>query len=233
MLEELKQQVCEVNLQLVAAGLVIRTWGNASGLDRARGLVVIKPSGVPYEQMTPAQMVVVALESGKVLEGALNPSTDTPTHLVLYRAFPNIGAVIHTHSKFATMWAQAGRELPCFGTTHADLCYGPVPVTRPLTRQEIEADYEWHTGKVIVERFHLGRLDANQVPAVLLEGHAPFVWGATTAQALANAIALEVVAELALHTLALQPLAQPISQALLDKHFLRKHGTQAYYGQKT
>ena len=230
MLEQLKQQVCETNLQLVREGLVIQTFGNVSGVDRASGNIVIKPSGVAYDMMKPKHMVVVSLASGQVLEGKLRPSSDTPMHLVLYRAFPAIAGVAHTHSFYATAWAQARREIPAFGTTHADFFYGPVPVTRPLTAKEIKTNYESNTGKVIVERFR--KLDPGALPAVLVANHGPFAWGATLAKAVENAVALEYCARLASETLQLRPASKPMPAALLDKHFLRKHGTGAYYGQK-
>lgn len=229
MLEELKARVCQANLDLVSEGLVVDTWGNASGIDRAQGLVVIKPSGVPYVGMAPAQMVVVALDSGKVVEGNLKPSSDTPTHLVLYRAFAGLGGVVHTHSLYATAWAQAGRDLPSYGTTQADYWYGEVPCTRLLTPQEIQSEYEAHTGDVIVERFQ--GLDPLQHPAVLVASHGPFTWGGDVAGAVRNAVVLEFVARLASETLRINPGLPPMQAALLDKHFLRKHGPGAYYGQ--
>ena len=230
MLEQLKQQVCEANLQLVREGLVIQTFGNVSGVDRASGNIVIKPSGLAYDAMLPKHMVVVSLATGKVVEGKLRPSSDTPTHLVLYRAFRSIAGVVHTHSFYATAWAQARREIPALGTTHADYFYGPVPVTRPLTTKEINQDYETNTGNVIVERFR--KLDPLQMPAVLVANHGPFAWGETLAKAVENAVALEYCARLASETLQLRPGSKPMPAALLDKHFLRKHGTGAYYGQK-
>ena len=229
MLERLKSEVCRANLDLVRAGLVVETWGNASGIDRQRGLVVIKPSGVPYAGMTPRQMVVVSLESGKVVEGRFKPSSDTPTHLVLYRAFAGIGAVVHTHSLYATAWAQAKKDLPSYGTTQADYCYGDVPCTRPLTAAELRADYEASTGHVIVERFR--KLDPMQHPAVLVASHGPFAWGKDVTDAVHNAEVLEFVARLASETLRLNPKLKPVPPALLDKHFLRKHGASATYGQ--
>ena len=229
MLERLKREVCRANLDLVQAGLVVETWGNASGIDRQRGLVVIKPSGVPYAGMTPRHMVVVSLESGKVVEGRFKPSSDTPTHLVLYRAFAGIGAVVHTHSLYATAWAQAKKDLPSYGTTQADYCYGDVPCTRLLTTAEIRSDYEVNTGHVIVERFR--KLDPLQHPAVLVASHGPFAWGKSVTDAVHNAIVLEFLARLASETLRLNPKLKPMQPALLDKHFLRKHGPHAYYGQ--
>ena len=229
MLERLKREVCRANLDLVQSGLVVETWGNASGIDRQRGLVVIKPSGVPYAGMTPRHMVVVSLESGKVVEGRFKPSSDTPTHLVLYRAFAGIGAVVHTHSLYATAWAQAKKDLPSYGTTQADYCYGDVPCTRLLTAAEIRSDYEVNTGHVIVERFR--KLDPLQHPAVLVASHGPFAWGKSVTDAVHNAIVLEFLARLASETLRLNPKLKPMQPALLDKHFLRKHGPHAYYGQ--
>ncbi|MCG3150133.1 MAG: L-ribulose-5-phosphate 4-epimerase AraD [Verrucomicrobiae bacterium] len=225
MLEQLKREVCEANLQLVREGLVIQTFGNVSGVDRASGNLVIKPSGVSYDVLKPKHMVVVSLATGKVVEGKLRPSSDTPTHRVLYNAFKQIGGVVHTHSFAATVWAQARRALPALGTTHADYFYGPVPVTRLLTPKEIRADYETNTGYVIVERFQ--KLDPLAVPAVLVANHAPFVWGRTLGDAVHNAVALEFCAKMASAT----PAGKPIPRALLDKHFFRKHGAQAYYGQ--
>jgi L-ribulose-5-phosphate 4-epimerase len=230
MLEELKRQVCEANLDLVKEGLVILTWGNASGIDRERGLVVIKPSGVPYADMKPQHMVVVSLETGNVVNGYLKPSSDTATHLMLYRAFPKIGGIVHTHSLHATAWAQARRAIPAYGTTQADYWYGDVPCTRLLTPQEIKGDYEVNTGCVIVETFK--KLDPLRHPAVLVASHGPFTWGANVDDAVHNAIVLEFIAQLAGETLRVNPKTKPMQPALLDKHFLRKHGPKAYYGQK-
>ena len=232
MLEQLKAQVCQANLDLVAKGLVIETWGNASGLDRARGLMVIKPSGVPYDGMKAKHMVVVSLADGKVVEGNLKPSSDTATHLVLYRAFPGIGGVVHTHSLFATAWAQAQRGLPSYGTTQADYWYGDVPCTRLLKPAEIKNDYEANTGEVIVETFKTLKFDPLQHPAVLVASHGPFTWGKDVADAVHNAGVLEFVCRLASETLKLSPQLKPMQPVLLDKHFLRKHGANAYYGQK-
>jgi L-ribulose-5-phosphate 4-epimerase len=229
MLEQLKRDVCQANLDLVKAGLVIQTWGNASGIDRRRGLVVIKPSGVPYDGMMPKHMVVVSLQSGQVVEGRLKPSSDTATHLVLYRAFPGIGGIVHTHSLYATAWAQAKKDLPSYGTTQADYCYGDVPCTRLLKTAELRSDYEANTGHVIVERFK--KLDPRQHPAVLVASHGPFAWGKDVADAVHNAVVLEFVARLASETLRLNPNLKPVQSALLDKHFLRKHGANATYGQ--
>ncbi len=231
MLEELKKQVCDANLRLVADGLVIQTWGNASGIDREHDLVVIKPSGVSYAGMKPEHMVVVSLETGKIVDGRLNPSSDTPTHLMLYRAFKHVGGVVHTHSLYATAWAQAGRGIPSYGTTQADYWHGDVPCTRALTPKEIKADYEANTGRVIIETFR--KLDPMQHPAVLVASHGPFTWGRSVADAAHNAVVLEFVARLASETLRLNPKTKPMPAALLDKHFLRKHGPKAYYGQKS
>lgn len=230
MLDQLKQDVCRTNLDLVREGLVIQTWGNVSGIDRNRGLVVIKPSGVPYERMKPKDMVVVSLKTGKVLEGRLKPSSDTPTHLVLYRAFPEIGGVVHTHSLYATAWAQARKKIPAYGTTQADYWFGEVPCTRALTPREIKGDYETNTGQVIVESFK--KLNPLEHPAVLVAGHGPFTWGRNADDAVHNAVVLEFVARLASETLRINPRIKPMESVLLQKHFLRKHGKNAYYGQK-
>ncbi|RUT46452.1 L-ribulose-5-phosphate 4-epimerase [Paenibacillus anaericanus] len=229
MLEALKQQVLEANLELPKYGLVTFTWGNVSGIDRESGLFVIKPSGVPYEDLRAEQMVVVDLE-GNVVEGDLRPSSDTPTHMVLYNSFPDIGGVVHTHSPWGTSWAQAGRALPAYGTTHADYFYEEIPVTRPMTKEEINGAYELETGNVIVERF--ADIDPNQVPGVLVHAHAPFVWGKDAHNAVHNAVVLEEVAKIAARMLQLNPDTAPMDQTLLDRHFLRKHGANAYYGQK-
>jgi L-ribulose-5-phosphate 4-epimerase len=230
MLEILKKQVCEANLRLVREGLVVQTFGNASVLDPASGHMVIKPSGVSYDGMKPAHMVVVSMKTGKVVEGKLNPSSDTPTHLVLYRAFPNIGGIVHTHSLFATAWAQARIELPALGTTHADYFHGPVPCTRLMTAAEIGGDYEANTGHVIAERFR--DLDPLEFPAVLVASHGPFAWGWSLDEAVHHAIVLEHLARLACETLRIEPATQSMQRALLDKHFFRKHGSGAYYGQR-
>jgi L-ribulose-5-phosphate 4-epimerase len=229
MLEALRKAVCQANVKLVEEGLVVQTWGNASGIDRARGLVVIKPSGVSYSGMTPAHMVVVALDTGKVVEGKLKPSSDTATHLELYRAFAGVGGIVHTHSLHATAWAQACRAIPAFGTTHADYFHGEVPCTRALKPREIDGDYELNTGRLIVERFKA--MDPMRHPAVLVASHGPFAWGADVLEAAHNAAVLEFVARLAAETLSLNARIEPIPPALLDKHFLRKHGPGAYYGQ--
>ena len=229
MLEELKRAVCAANRDLPATGLVTLTWGNVSGVARHEGLMVIKPSGVAYDKLQPECMVVVDLE-GRVVEGDLKPSSDTPTHVILYRAFPRIGGVVHTHSRYATMFAQARREVPCLGTTHADHFHGPVPVTRPLSQREVAEDYEAYTGRVIVERF--GGLDPEAMPAVLVAGHAPFTWGASPAKAVDNSIALEAVAEMVLGTWTIDRAAPALEPWVLDKHYQRKHGPAAYYGQR-
>jgi len=228
MQEELKKSVCDANIELQKHKLVIYSWGNVSGIDRSAGLVVIKPSGVPYNELTPDKMVVLDLE-GKIIEGTLNPSSDTPTHLELYRNFKTIGGICHTHSPSATMWAQACKEIPCFGTTHADNFYGPVPVTDIMTNEEIHKDYELNTGKVIVKRFT--GLEPMQMPAVLVANHGPFTWGADPAHAVEENVVLEQIATMALGTITINPDQGPINRALLDKHYLRKHGKKAYYGQ--
>lgn len=230
MLERLKEQVLEANRALPGYGLVTFTWGNVSGIDRDQGLVVIKPSGVAYEALKRDDMVVVDLEGNRV-EGKLNPSSDTPTHVALYRAFPEIGGIVHTHSSWATVWAQAGRGIPAYGTTQADYFYGEIPCTRLMTEVEIRGEYELETGHVIAETF-AGR-DPSAVPGVLVNGHAPFCWGKDADNALHNAVVLEEVAKMAYHTLQLNPNIGPMQQELLDKHFLRKHGKDAYYGQKS
>ncbi|HSU55175.1 MAG TPA: L-ribulose-5-phosphate 4-epimerase [Candidatus Dormibacteraeota bacterium] len=230
MLDELKEQVFEANLALVQKGLVIQTWGNASALDRDRGLMVIKPSGVPYNKMKADHMVVVALDSGKVTQGNLNPSSDTETHLVLYRAFKGIGGIVHTHSLYATAWAQARKKIPSYGTTQADYWYGEVPCTRPLTQKEIRHDYEANTGEVIVETFK--KLKPLEHPAVLVANHGPFTWGKDIDEAVHNAEVLEFIARLASETLRINPRTAAMPSPLLAKHFLRKHGPGASYGQK-
>ncbi len=229
MLESLNKEVCEANLELVRKGLVLMTWGNASGIDRGQGLVVIKPSGVEYDVMRPEHMVVVDLE-GRAVEGEYKPSVDTPTHLVLYKAWPEIGGVVHTHSHYATCWAQACRPIPCFGTTHADFAHGEIPVTDSLTPEEVAHDYERNIGEVIARCYARG-LNPMHFPGVLAANHGPFAWGASVAAAAENAVILEELARMALNTVALSPQQQAIPQYLLDKHFLRKHGSDAYYGQ--
>ncbi|GGJ14158.1 L-ribulose-5-phosphate 4-epimerase [Alicyclobacillus cellulosilyticus] len=228
-LQEVKQQVLEANRQLPGLGLVKLTWGNVSGLDAETGLVVIKPSGVPYERLTIDDLVVVDLD-GRVVEGRLNPSSDTPTHVYLYRSFRGIGGIVHVHSPWATIFAQAGRPIPPLGTTHADHFYGEVPCTRALTEEEISGHYELETGKVIAEAFR--QRDPLAVPAVLVRQHAPFCWGKDALDALRNAIVLEEAAKFAYHTMMLNPRVEPIGQSLLDKHYQRKHGPGAYYGQR-
>ena len=230
MLDELKQQVCAANLKLVADGLVTQTWGNASGIDRSQALVVIKPSGVPYDGMKPQHMVVVALDTGKIADGYLKPSSDTPTHLELYRAFKNVGGIVHTHSLYATAWAQARRKISSYGTTQADYWHGEVPCTRAMTAKEIREDYEKNTGLVIVETFK--KLNPLEHPAVLVASHGPFTWGKNVDEAVHNASVLEFVARLASETLRVNPKTKPMQSVLLEKHFSRKHGAKAYYGQK-
>ncbi|NGH07737.1 L-ribulose-5-phosphate 4-epimerase [Serratia marcescens] len=230
MLNELKRQVLAANLSLPAYGLVTFTWGNVSAIDRQSGLVVIKPSGIAYEAMTLADLVVVDLE-GKVREGHCKPSSDTATHLALYRAFADIGGVVHTHSRNATIWAQAGQPIPALGTTHADYFYGDIPCTRPMSEAEIAGDYEGETGKVIIETFNQAGRDPQQVPGVLVYSHGPFAWGKDAADAVHNAVVLEEVAIMAMATRQLAPAIAPMQPELLDKHFLRKHGKHAYYGQ--
>ncbi len=229
MLEQLKKEVCEANLLLPKYGLVTFTWGNVSALDRETGLVVIKPSGVEYGTMTADDMVVVDLE-GNVVEGRYKPSSDTPTHVALYRAFPGLGGIVHTHSRWATSFAQAGRGIPPMGTTHGDYFYGEIPCTRKMTAQEIAGEYEKETGNVIIETFR--GIDPLNIPAALVHSHGPFTWGKDAMEAVHNAVVLEEVAFMALHALQLNPQADAMQQELLDKHYLRKHGANAYYGQK-
>ena len=228
MQEELKKAVCQANLELQKHRLVIYSWGNVSGIDRSSGVVVIKPSGVLYDELTPDKMVVLDLE-GEIIEGNLNPSSDTSTHLELYRNFKAVGGICHTHSPIATMWAQACREIPCFGTTHADNFYGPIPVTEVMTNERIQSDYELNTGRIIVERF--AGMDPMQTPAILVANHGPFTWGIDPAAAVEETVVLEQIAAMALGTITINPEQGPISKALLDKHYLRKHGKNAYYGQ--
>ena len=228
-LKALREEVLEANLELVRRGLVMYTFGNASGISREEGLVAIKPSGVPYDALKPEDLVVVDME-GKTVEGSLHPSSDLATHLILYAAFTGIGGIAHTHSSSATAWAQAQREIPCFGTTHADYFRGPVPVTRPLTPAEIRSDYEANTGHAIVQRFK--KLDPLHTPAVLVAGHAPFGWGKSATEAAHIAVVLEEIAAMAFQTIAANPKARPISKHLHEKHFQRKHGGAAYYGQR-
>ena len=228
LLPQLREQVLEANLELVRRGLVLYTFGNASGISRERSLVVIKPSGVPYEKMKPEHLVVTDME-GKIVEGDLRPSSDLPTHLVLYQAFPRIGGVAHTHSEYATSWAQARKPIPCFGTTHADYFYGPVPVTSVMKDSEIATEYEKNTGHAIVRTFE--KLDYTAVPAVLVANHAPFAWGPDPESAAHNAAIVEAVARMAYFTIAINRAAEPVGKGLHDKHYLRKHGSNAYYGQ--
>lgn len=230
MLEELKKQVCDANRMLPKYGLVTFTWGNVSGIDAEKGLFVIKPSGVEYDKLTPESMVVMDLE-GNQIEGNYKPSSDTPTHLELYKAFPKIGGIVHTHSSYATSWAQAGRSIPCYGTTHADYIYGDVPCLRCLTKEEIEEAYETNTGLLIVKEFCRMKKDPMEVPAVLCEKHGPFAWGKDAFDAVHNAVVLEEVAKMAYRTETINPDAAPAPSELQDKHYFRKHGANAYYGQ--
>lgn len=231
MLEELKQRVFKANLALPQHGLVTLTWGNVSGVDRKAGVMVIKPSGVDYSTMTADDMVLVRLNDGVVVEGSKKPSSDTDTHLELYRAFTELGGIVHTHSRYATVWAQAGRDIPALGTTHADSFYGPIPCTRPMTDTEIHGAYEKETGSVIIETFDERKLQAKDMGAVLVYAHGPFTWGNTPEKAVENAIVLEEVALIALYAGRLNPNLGPMQPTLLDKHYLRKHGAKAYYGQ--
>ena len=230
MLEDLKQKVYEANMLLPKYGLVTFTWGNVSAIDTESGLFVIKPSGVDYEKMTPADMVVMDLQGNKV-EGDLRPSSDTPTHLELYKAFPEIGGIVHTHSSYATSWAQAGRSIPCYGTTHADYIYGEVPCLRCLTKEEIDEAYEENTGHLIVNEFQRMNKEVMAVPAVLCKNHGPFAWGKDAMDAVHNAVVLEEVAKMAYRTVTINPKVAPAPQELQDKHYYRKHGANAYYGQ--
>jgi L-ribulose-5-phosphate 4-epimerase len=229
MLAELKEAVWKANLELAKSGLIILTFGNVSGLDRHSGILAIKPSGVAYDVLKPDDIVLVDLD-GHVIEGWLKPSSDTPTHCEIYKAFPQVGGVVHAHSPYATMFAQARREIPCFGTTHADAFHGPVPVTRFLVEAEVAANYEENTGKIIVERF--AGLDPMALPAALVAGHGPFAWGATPAAAVGTALILELIAQMAFGAMALDPRLAPLDAHIQDKHFSRKHGPDAYYGQK-
>lgn len=231
MLKSVREAVYEANMELPRRGLVTYTWGNVSAVDRAAGLMVIKPSGVEYEELSPDKLVVLDLD-GRRVEGSLNPSSDTKTHLELYRAFPEIGGIVHTHSAHAVAWAQAGRDIPCFGTTHADYFYGPVPCARSLSPEEVEDDYEGSTGRVIVETFRERGLNPVHVPGVICRSHGPFTWGRDAAQAVYHAAVLEEVAQMAIFTVQINPEALPAPQHVLDKHFMRKHGPNAYYGQK-
>ena len=230
MLEDLKQKVLEANLLLPQYNLVTFTWGNVSGIDRVKGLIVIKPSGVEYDQMSASDMVVVDMD-GNIVEGKLNPSSDTPTHLALYKAFPNIMGVVHTHSPWAVSFAQAGVSIPAAGTTHGDYFYGDIPVTRPMTENEIIKDYEKQTGNVVVETFNKNNINPDQIPGVLVNDHGPFTWGTSPKNAVHNSVVLEEVAKMAYHSLQLNPHNIKMDGVLLDKHFNRKHGKNAYYGQ--
>ncbi|MBW8042488.1 MAG: L-ribulose-5-phosphate 4-epimerase AraD [Planctomycetes bacterium] len=229
MYEELKKAVCDANVELHKQQLVICSWGNVSGIDRSAGIVAIKPSGLAYDELTADKIVLLDLE-GNLVEGDLNPSSDTPTHLELYRNFEAIGGICHTHSLSATMWAQSCKEIPCFGTTHADYFYGSVPVTEVMKPDEIKSDYELNTGKVIVRRF--AEIDPMKIPAVLVANHGPFTWGRAPAEALEATVVLEQIATMALGTITIKPKQGPIAEELLDKHYLRKHGKEAYYGQQ-
>ena len=230
MLEELKKAVYEANMDLPRYGLVTFTWGNVSGIDRERGLFVIKPSGVEYEKLSPEDMVVMDLDGNKV-EGKYNPSSDTATHVELYKAFPEIGGIVHTHSSYATSWAQAGRSIPCYGTTHADYMYGEIPCLRCLTKEEIDGAYEENTGRLIVDAYRELGKDIMAVPAVLCKNHGPFAWGKDAHEAVHNAVVLEEVAKMAYRAETINPRIQPAPQELQDKHYYRKHGANAYYGQ--
>ncbi len=229
MYEDLRKAVCDANLELQRQKLVIYSWGNVSGIDRSKGAIAIKPSGVKYDELTPGKIVLVDLD-GNIIEGTLKPSSDTPTHLELYRNFEAIGGICHAHSPVATMWAQACKEIPCFGTTGADYFYGSIPVTKVMTEAEIQSDYELNTGKVIVRRF--AGMDPMKTPAVLVANHGPFAWGSSAATALESMVVLEQIATMALGTITINPEQGPISKALLDKHYFRKHGKDAYYGQR-
>lgn len=230
MLEKLRQEVFEANMELPRRGLVTYTWGNVSGIDRERGLVVIKPSGVDYDELTAENLVILDLAGNKV-EGEMNPSSDTKTHIELYKAFPNIGGIVHTHSPYAVAWAQAGLDIPCYGTTHADYFYGSVPCARHLSKEEIDEDYEKNTGKVIIETFLQHNINPLHMPAVVCHSHGPFTWGKDAAQAVYHGVVLEEVAKMALFTRQINPNAKPAPLSVQDKHFLRKHGPNAYYGQ--
>lgn len=231
--ETLKQEVWRANHALASSGLVLFTWGNVSGVAREAEVMAIKPSGVAYDELSPEDIVALSLVEGEVVEGELRPSSDTPTHRLLYQHFDTIGGIVHTHSTYATSWAQANREIPCFGTTHADHAYGPVPITRQFTTEEIQSNYERNTGALIVERFMDGELSPSEIPGVLVPNHGVFAWGSDPMHALENAIVIEEVAKMGLFTIQINPQAKALSQTLLDKHFLRKHGAGAYYGQGT
>lgn len=231
MLEKLKEEVYKANIELPAKGLVLFTWGNVSAIDREKNLVVIKPSGVEYDKLKPEDMVVVNLD-GKVVEGNLNPSSDTPTHIELYKKFPETGGIVHTHSTNATIWAQSGRDIPAYGTTHGDYFYGAIPCTRKMTPEEIAGEYEKETGTVIIETFEKRNINPKFIPAVIVHSHGPFTWGKDAAEAVHNSIVLEELAKMAMFTEQVNKDVKPMQQELLDKHFLRKHGENAYYGQK-
>ncbi|MBP2628081.1 MAG: L-ribulose-5-phosphate 4-epimerase [Firmicutes bacterium] len=230
-MDKLIREVLDANLDLPKYGMVTFTWGNVSAIDRSRGLIVIKPSGIAYDIMEERHMVVVDLD-GNVVQGDYRPSSDTDTHLEIYKAFPKIGGVVHTHSRWATIWAQASRGIPAFGTTHADYFYGEIPCTRNLTAEEINTAYEQNTGKIIIETFHERFIDPSAVPGVLVSGHGPFAWGKSGQEAVHNAVVMEEVAMMAMNTLQFNPNSQSLEQVLLDKHYFRKHGSNAYYGQK-
>ena len=232
MLEELKKEVYEANMKLPKHGLVTFTWGNVSGIDREKGLFVIKPSGVDYDKLSPEDMVVMDLDGNKV-EGRYKPSSDTPTHVEIYRGFPEVGGVVHTHSSWATSWAQAGRGIPCYGTTHADYMYGEIPCVRTLTQEEIDAGYEKNTGVLIVDYFKANNIDVVAMPAVLCKNHGPFAWGKDAHEAVHNAVVLDEVAKMAARCELINPKNKPAPQELQDKHYFRKHGANAYYGQNT
>lgn len=230
MLDELKRKVYEANMELPKRGLVTYTWGNVSGIDREKGLFVIKPSGVEYDELTPEALVVMDLY-GNQMEGELNPSSDTKTHLMLYNAFPQLGGIVHTHSPYAVAWAQAGEDIPCYGTTHADYFYGPIPCARHLTQAELDEDYEQNTGKIIAETFRERQIDPTAVPAVICHSHGPFTWGKDAKQAVYHAVVLETVAKMAILTRQVKEDSIPAPQHIQDKHYMRKHGPNAYYGQ--
>lgn len=230
MLEKLREEVYRANMELPERGLVVYTWGNVSGIDREKGLVVIKPSGVDYENLTPENLVVVDMNNN-IVEGTMNPSSDTKTHVELYKTFPSIGGIVHTHSPHAVGWAQAGRDIPCYGTTHADYFYGSVPCSRNLTREEVDEDYELNTGKVIAEEFTRRNLKPESSPGIICRSHGPFTWGKTPAQAVYHAVVLEELAKMALYTVMIDAESPEAPQYVQDKHYLRKHGPNAYYGQ--
>lgn len=231
MLKDLRDAVYEANMDLPKRGLVVYTWGNVSGVDRDKGLIVIKPSGVEYDELKPEDLVIVDFDN-KIVEGKMNPSSDTKTHVELYKSFPTVGGIVHTHSPHAVGWAQAGRDIPCYGTTHADYFYGSVPCTRNLTKEEVDGDYELNTGKVIVETFKERNLDPLAVPGVICRCHGPFTWGKDAAKAVYHAVVLEEMAKMAMYTITIDPKAAEAPQYVLDKHYLRKHGPNAYYGQE-